>query len=89
MLHQVSCMGIIIIQIYTGEGWALARHYLGKNIKVTVVHKLTYVCNVTLLMLKKKSKKSKDHTGMYKQDSSLQIVLLVKSIKTVYLKELY
>lgn len=63
------------------------KHYLGKKMQILVVHKLTYVCNVMPLMLWKKEIESKDHTGMYKKEGSLQSALVVGLIKTVHLKK--
>lgn len=72
----------------------MPRHYLGKNMQILVVHKLTYVCSVMPPILKKKKKQekeieSKDHTGIYKKEGSLQNALVVGVITTVHLKKIF
>lgn len=71
----------------------MPRHYLGKNMQILVVHKLTYVCSVMPPILKKKKREkeieSKDHTGIYKKEDSLQNALVVGVITTVHLKKIF
>lgn len=64
----------------------MPRHYLGKNMQIIVVHKLNICLQCYAAGAAKKEIESKDHTGMCKQEGSLQNGLVVRPIKTVYLK---